>query len=65
MNILFAVLTVIIGIILVLAEHKIFKKIEVHMEKKGATNYKSHFSGYIILGTIGIFILLALWFLRS
>lgn len=62
MNILYAFLTIIIGIVLVLIELKIFNKIEVRKRKKDETNYNHQYKGYIILDTILVFILIAWWF---
>ena len=61
MNILCAFLMMIICIILVLIELKIFNRIEVRMRKKDETNFNPQYKGYIVLNTILIFILITLW----
>lgn len=65
MNILCAFLMMIICIILVLIELKIFNRIEVRMRKKDETNFNPQYKGYIVLNTILIFILIALWLVRT
>lgn len=65
MNILCAFLMMIICIILVLIELKIFNRIEVRMRKKDETNFNPQYKGYIVLNTILIFILITLWLVRT
>ncbi len=65
MNILCAFLMMIICIILVLIELKIFNRIEVRMRKKDETNFNPQYKGYIVLNTILIFILINLWLVRT
>lgn len=65
MNILCAFLMMIICIILVLIELKIFNRIEVRMRKKDETNFNPQYKGYIVLNTILIFVLITLWLVRT
>ncbi len=60
-KILPALLIVLIGVILVFIEIKAFKAIENRMKKNEETTYNPHYSGYIILGTVSVTVLLVLW----
>ena len=61
MKFLLALLVALIGAVLVFIEIKIFKAIENRMKKNEIIMYNPHYSGYVILGTVSVAVLLILW----